>query len=106
MPDIYAVQEQYRDELVVLSVNRGQKTDTARSFLDDLPRLDGGTGVSFTVNGLDPTDVLYERYRGLGMPVSVFVDPRGVITEIRNGIMDRAAMERAVGEAVGGSDGG
>jgi thiol-disulfide isomerase/thioredoxin len=101
MPDIYSIRDEFGDDLAVLSINRGQRTETARDFLEDVPRTDGGTGVSFDVDGLDPTDVLYERYRGLGMPVSVFVDPRGVVTEVRNGIMEKDEMRQAVNEAMG-----
>jgi hypothetical protein len=100
MPDIYALQEKYKDEIAVISVNRGQKADTARNFLREVRRPDGKTGVSFSVNGLDPTDILYERYRGLGMPLSVFVDRSGMVTEVRNGIMSEAEMERAMDEAL------
>jgi hypothetical protein len=58
--------------------------------------------VRFTVNGLDPTDILYERYRGLGMPLSIFVNASGIVTEVRNGIMSRAEMEQALEKALSG----
>ncbi len=51
--------------------------------------------------GVDPDDTLYDRYRGLGMPVSVFIDPGGVITQVRNGLIRLSQMEEFVAEALG-----
>jgi len=55
--------------------------------------------VGFTVNGMDPDDTLYNEYRGLGMPVSVFVDASGAITFLRNGLITLPQMEAAFEEA-------
>ena len=103
MPDIQEVLGRHEGELVVISVNRRQSLDTAQDFFADLERLDGGTGVSFTVNGMDPDDTLYQEYRGLGMPVSVFVDPEGVVSGVYNGRISLETMEEAVGEALSGA---
>ena len=100
MPDIYKMEQARADEMAVISVNRSQPVDTARSFLDDLPRTDGGTGVSFTVNGMDPDDTLFREYRGLGMPTSYFIDREGVVTRIFTGFITLDVMEQAVNEAL------
>lgn len=89
-----------------MAVNRGEPLERARNFLKNLPRKDGGTGVAFTVNGMDPDDSLYDRYRGLGMPVSVFIDGEGVVTFVRNGLILLPQMEEALAEAQVGSPGG
>ena len=101
MPDIYQVlQERGGTEgLAVISVNRGEPLGRARSFLEGIQRKDGGEGVSFTVDALDPDDTLYRAYRGLGMPVSVFIDRAGVVTKVFNGQMRLADMQAAVTEA-------
>lgn len=101
MPDIQQLLNENPDDLTVISVNRGEGLDRARDFLRDIPGPDGGEGVSFTVNGLDPDDTLYDAYRGLGMPVSVFVDREGVVTEVVNGLISFEDMEKAVYEARG-----
>ncbi len=96
MPDIAQLQKEYGDGLAVISVNRREPLARARDFLENVPNLDGGKGVSFTVNGLDPDDTLYEHYRGLGMPTSIFVDANGLITRRADGIMTLDEMREAV----------
>jgi len=101
MPDIYQVLQERGgpDGIAVISVNRGEPLGRARSFLEGIRRKDGGEGVSFTVDALDPDDTLYRAYRGLGMPVSIFVDRDGVVTKVFNGQMRLADMQAAVTEA-------
>ena len=96
LPDIQELQERHPDDLVVIVVNRGEPLGRATSFLEELTRADGGKGVSFSVNGMDPDDTLYDAYRGLGMPVSVFIDPDGVVTSMHNGLILLEQMEEAV----------
>lgn len=100
MPDIYSLEQSRPDDVVVIVVNRSQPVDTARNWLEGIPRPDGGTGVSFTVNGMDPDDTLYRGYRGLGMPVSYFINADGVITHAYNGLVTRDVMEQSVNEAL------
>lgn len=100
MPDIYKLEQSRGDEVTVISVNRSQPLDTARSFLNGLPRTDGGTGVSFSVNGMDPDDTLFREYRGLGMPTSYFIDRDGVITRVFTGFIRIDDMEQALNEAI------
>ena len=100
LPDIYALHQRYGDELVVIAVNRREPLSTARNYFEELPRTDGGTGVSFTVNGMDPDDTLFRSFRALSMPASFFVSPSGVITRVRNGLMRLTDMEAAVAEAL------
>jgi hypothetical protein len=100
MPDIYKLEQVHGDEVAVISVNRSQPLDKAREFLDGLPRTDGGTGVSFTVNGMDPDDTLFREYRGLGTPTSYFIDRDGVITSVFTGFITLDDMEQSVNEAL------
>ncbi len=102
MPDIYRLQQEHM-ELVVISVNRSEPVESAESFLGNIEREGGEKGVRFTVDGLDPDDTLYRKYRGLGMPVSVFINGRGVVTRIWNGQMRFADMENAFAEALASS---
>jgi thiol-disulfide isomerase/thioredoxin len=100
LPDIAALQKEYGDDLVVISVNRREPLDRARDFLAAVPNLEGGEGVNFTVNGLDPDDTLYSEYRGLGMPMSIFVSPSGVITDRADGIISIETMRESVDRAL------
>jgi thiol-disulfide isomerase/thioredoxin len=101
LPDIQELQSRHGDDLVVITVNRREQLNRAERYFERLPRKDGGTGVSFTVNGLDPDDTLYAEYRGLGMPVSVFIDPEGVVTRVVNGVILLDDMEQLLAEATG-----
>jgi len=100
LPDIYDLAQRHEGELAVITVNRAQRVGIAREYLQNLPRNDGGIGASFTVNGMDPNDALYNKYRGLGMPVSIFIDADGVVTKVYNGLLRLPQMEEAVAMAL------
>lgn len=99
MPDIQELQDRHIEDLVVITVNRREPLDRAESYFSGLPRKDGGTGVSFTVNGLDPDDTLYQKYHALGMPASIFIDKDGVVTRVVNGLIVLDQMEQLFVEA-------
>lgn len=48
---------------------------------------------------IDPDDTLYGEYRALGMPVSVFVNPEGIVTRVVNGLILLDQMEKFVSDA-------
>ena len=102
LPEIQELQDRNPTNVVVVAVNRRESLDKAESWLRGLPRTDGGKGVSFAVNGLDPNDNLYERYVRLkpAMPVSVFINPQGEISAVYNGAIRLPQMEGAVNEAL------
>ena len=55
------------------------------------------------VNGLDPTEVVYDRYGTLAIevtPISIFVDERGVVTRLYNGQLDRDQMREFIEAAL------
>lgn len=99
LPDMQELLDRHRDELVIITVNRAEPLDRAKAFFNNIEKLNGERGISFTVNGLDTDDTLYNEYRGLGMPVSVFVDANGVVTLVHNSILRLPQMEEAVAEA-------
>ena len=75
---------------------------SAQANFITIHRLDGSTGVSFAVNGMDPDDTLFDRYRSLAMPSSYFIDPDGVISAVAHGLILLEQMETAVNEALAG----
>ena len=103
MPDIAALQDEFGDDLVVVTVNRREPLDRAETYFRNLPRLDGNTGVSFAVNGMDPDDTLYDLYRALAMPASYFIDPDGVVTTVGHGLISLEQMRTAVTESLAGA---
>lgn len=106
MPDIQQLERAHPDQLAVISVNRREPLDRAKDFVANVPLRDGGKGVSFTVNGMDPDDTLYDTYvRAFPppMPASIIVDPRGVISKVYNGQLQYDQMEQAFAEAQKGA---
>ncbi len=103
MPDIAALQEEFGDELAIITINRRESLDAAETYFENLPLLDGGTGISFTVDGMDPDDTLYDLYRAFAMPTSFFVDPDGVISIVGHGLISLDQMRTAVNGALDGA---
>jgi thiol-disulfide isomerase/thioredoxin len=109
LPEIYALQEEYGDRIKVVEIDRGETVDKASGFLENLGRLDGGTGVSFGVDGIDPTEALYKRYETLPIqvtPISIFIDARGVVTKLYNGQLTGGQMHTAIEQALSGDESG
>jgi len=103
LPDLAYVADQHGDELAVITVNRKESVDKARDFLADLPRFDGSRGATFTVDGVDPDDTLFDEYRGLEMPSSFVIDPNGVVVQVANagiGQLSREEMQEAIDAAL------
>jgi len=100
LPDIQELQRNHPEELVVITVNRREALDSATAYFRNVPLRDGGTGVDFTVNGMDPDDTLYQEYDALGMPASFFIKKGGQIDAIFNGIVSSEDMEFAFRAAI------
>ncbi|MBI1885902.1 MAG: TlpA family protein disulfide reductase [Chloroflexi bacterium] len=99
MPDIAQLMKNH-PELVVIGINRGQGYGRAQSYLDSIKLHDGTKGMRFSVAAMDPTDVLYDEFRGLGMPVSIFIDAKGRIVRVWNSLLRLAQMEEFYAETV------
>ncbi len=99
-PEIQELLDRHRDERAVVMVNRAEPLDRAEAFFANLEKLNGEPGLTFTVNGMDPDDTLYNEYRGLGMPVSVFIDANGKVVKAFNGLIDLSIMEESLAEAL------
>ncbi len=105
LPDIATLEEEFDGDLAVITVNRRESLDKARTYFGNLPRLDGGTGVEFTVDGMDPDDTLYDELVALkpSMPVSIVIDGDGVVRGVLNGLVRLEKMREAVNEALAGA---
>lgn len=105
LPEIYRLHKEYGDGLVVIEINKAEDLGKARDYFEGLGTLDGGKGVSYTVDGIDPTATLYGRYHTLpidSLPISVFIDSRGVVTKLYNGQLNYDDMKDAVEQAKSG----
>ena len=103
MQDIAELQNEFSNDLVIITVNRRESLDDAEAYFRDLPRLDGSNGISFAVNGMDPDDTLFDHYRAFAMPTSFFVDPDGVVTTVGHGLINLEQMRTAVDESLAGA---
>lgn len=95
MPEIKALQqERGRDAFAVLAVNAGETRAQALEFIEflDAPFI-------FV---LDPGLVLSDAYGVHGLPLSVFVDARGVVQAVYRGHADRARLEAYISAAMEG----
>lgn len=80
-PDLQRLQERRPDTLVVLGVNQQETRDTAADFVDEYD-------LTYPI-ALDLSGQVSSTYRvGRGLPVSMLVDPTGVIRELHIGRID------------------
>ncbi len=100
LPDMQELLDRHKDELAIITVNRAEPLGRAENFFSNIEKLNGEPGISFSVDGMDPDDTLYNEYRGLGMPVSVFIDANGKVVKVFNGLIDLSIMEESLAEAV------
>ena len=99
MPAIDEAKRRYAsDKVAVLAMNKGESATRATGWLADL-------GLDFTAFGYDPDDAVYNRYydRGLaGLPISYFIDGRGVITEVVYGPLRESDLDFALQKTIAG----
>lgn len=84
-PDLQRLQERRADTVSVLGVNQQEPLKTAAEFADEYE-------VSYPL-ALDSSGEVSAAYRvSRGLPVSILVDPAGVIREIHIGRIDEEAL--------------
>ena len=106
LPDMQELHDRHGDDLAIIAVNRGEPLDRAQDYFETIDDLNGEAGISFTIDGMDPDDTLYDEYRGLGMPVSVFIDAEGKVVKVYNGIIDLGTMEESYAAALASAPAG
>lgn len=92
LPDFAALQEEFRDRIVVVVVDRGEALETAKKYSDEL----GVTGKIILL--LDPDDAFYKAINGFSMPETLFVDSDGFIRFHKRGPMELEEMRRRVND--------
>lgn len=90
LPDFDDAADKYQDRgLVIVGV-------AVRDSQDAIQRMVSNLGLTFPI-GLDPTgEVAIERYRIAGLPVTVFVDRRGVVRKYWTGPIDRQSLDEFI----------
>lgn len=88
MPDMQRLARKYADSLVVLAINRGESTGSAREWSDARNLTD----IQFVV---DSQERVARAYRlGSGMPQTFFIGPDGVIRSVVPGAQSLDEMEQ------------
>lgn len=88
MPDMQRLARKYADSLVVLAINRGESTGSAREWSDARNLTD----IQFVV---DSQERVARAYRlGSGMPQTFFIGPDGVIRSVVRGAQSLDEMEQ------------
>lgn len=81
LPDFVAAQEEFGDEVVIISIGRAESLEKSKGFTDDLGVTNG------LVFLLDPDDSFYSSIGAFSMPETVFVDKEGNIRIHKRGPM-------------------
>lgn len=87
LADFATVQDQYRDKVVFIAIDRGESLDVAKSFTDKIGVTDK------MIFLLDQDDSFYKSIGGFSMPETLFVDATGRIVYHKRGPMDRNEIQ-------------
>ena len=94
MSELQAAQDEYKDSLVMIGVHR---TDTESKSVG-LKFIQDNNITYLLVSDIDGS--LYQAVGGFGMPVAVFIDKDGVVTEIKSGPKTTSEIKEKIGELV------
>ena len=99
MPEVQATFEQYKSQsFQVVAVNFGESNATAQTIVDRF-------GLTFPVL-MDRRGNVAADYRVLGLPLSFFVDGKGVVRErIFGRVMSKEDLDKRVQQYLGGVNG-
>lgn len=81
---------EYPRDLVIISINRAE---TPLSVVQEIVKYFNPTRVTYL---MDPTDAIYDLYKGVSMPQTFFIDRAGVVRDIKFGESTLDDMRRRV----------
>lgn len=94
MPELQKAHQEYSNDLVIIGVHR---TDTEN--VENGLKFARERGVTYLLVS-DSDGSLYRAAGSFGMPVAVFIDKEGVVTEIKSGAKTAEEIKQKVGELV------
>ena len=96
LPDFVTVQNEFRDDVVFIAINRGEGLEASKEYTDNFGITDELIWL------IDEDDSFYRAIGGFGMPETLFVDGEGNIIEHKRGPMGetelRSRVERYLAE--------
>lgn len=96
MPLLQKAQEKYGDDVEIIGMHRTftESLNVGKEFAAD-------RGVSYLL-ATDPNDSLYKAAGGFGMPVAIFINKDGVVTEIKSGPKTEEEIDEKIGKLIDG----
>jgi thiol-disulfide isomerase/thioredoxin len=86
LPDLAQLQEELKDSVTVIAIDRRESLSKAKGYTDDL----GITGDMLFL--LDQSDAFYRSIGGFSMPETIFVESDGEVVVHKRGLMDLDEM--------------
>ena len=93
LPDFAVVQEEVKDKIVIIAINRGESEETAKKYSEAQ-----GITEKFILL-LDPSDSFYAAIGGFSMPETIFLNELGIIIFHKRGPMAIGEMRERVHNA-------
>lgn len=92
LEDFAKVQGEFKDQVVIIAIDRAESLETAKRFTDEAGITDD------LIFLLDPGDSFYQSIGGFSMPETIFVDKNGVTRFHKRGPMDSNEMRERIKE--------
>ena len=90
LKDFATVQQEFRDQVAIVAINRGEPAQTVRRFTDQLGVTDA------LVLLQDPQDSFYRQIGGFAMPETIFVDAQGKVVWHKRGTLNLTQMRELI----------
>lgn len=90
LPAFADIQDQLKNQVVIVAVDRGESLDVAKQYSD----AQGTTGQLVFL--LDPDDSFYKSIGGFSMPETIFVDKNGNVQYHKRGPMEKQEILQRV----------
>lgn len=90
LKDFAQVQEEFKDEVVIVAVDRAEPLKSAKEYTDEI----GLTNKLIFL--LDPSDSFYRAIGGFSMPETIFINSQGKVVDHKRGPMDQNEMRQRI----------
>jgi thiol-disulfide isomerase/thioredoxin len=92
MPAFQAIYERYGDQLEILAINHSESAEAVAAYRDEM-------NLSFPLL-LNPSDQTLADYKVLGLPITIIVDPDGLLVWQYFGEVDLGEFETTIADLI------